>query len=165
MPKTYEPCPKAVLTLVEKTIDAHHPDLRDAEVAVYCLFAISDTGQAIMAHGYPALARIKINKLEDRVAGFLDATMLIDKIAWEEMDDEGKAALVDHELEHLKVVIDKEGSLVTDDAGRPKLRIKKHDWQTGGFYSIAKRHQDKAHEVIQIAQVNAAFKQGILQFG
>jgi hypothetical protein len=52
---------------------------------------------------------------------------------------------------------------MTDDLGRPKLEIRPHDFQIGGFRSIAVRHGDNALEVIQVRQMVKDFGDVLLE--
>jgi Putative phage metallopeptidase len=81
----------------------------------------------------------------------------------DEWQDAELLALMDHELTHVKLVIDEQGALVRDDVNRPKLKLRKHDWQNGGFYSVAKKHKDMARDVQAIVVVAKEFiVQGVL---
>src|SRR5690606_5222802 len=101
-------------------------------------------------NGYPAAAMVKINSYRDRVEGKADATIFIDADEWEGLDDPRREALIDHELQHLEVKRDPDtGAPLSDDAGRPKLKIRKHDHQYGWFDVIAERHGDASYEVRQ----------------
>lgn len=163
----YEKADKSVTDLMHLVIAAHQPCLARAEVTVDVLMAIdrddagAPTGQpAVKLSGYPCAATVKINSLKDRVLGMGDALVTIDEHQWEELTDEKRRALLDHELEHLevarvgggvlwhdpncKVVL---GIAKTDDIGRPRLKMRLHDWQLGGFRTIARRWGEDALEV------------------
>lgn len=124
-------------------------ELREAEVTVLYLFANSgenDDGPPLKAPGgWPALAKIKVNSLRDRVSGLADATCMIDQRRWEEMEEKERKSLLHHELLHLQVQV-KDGKIRRDDAGRPKLRLRLHDFQIGGFDEIVERYGDAAAE-------------------
>lgn len=150
--------------------DQYHPALRDAGVTVE-LVGVSASrdkndeaaGPALKHHGYPARAIIKIRGLEDRAAGSDDARILFDADAEPEWSGAELDALLDHELAHLELVTDKDGGLVHDDVGRPKLRMRVHDFEIGGFHHIAKRHGPNAGETQQVAAVGSeAVRQGWL---
>lgn len=121
-----------------------------------------ETGEirpALADNGYPVAATIKITSLKDRVLGVADAVITIDAASWSELDEAGRLALLDHELCHLTVRggdkgivgLDRDGQLDRhprcDDHGRPVLKIRRHDWQLGGFREIAKRHGSKSLDV------------------
>src|SRR5262245_4301901 len=138
--------------LVMKLVERNYPDLGD--VTYNLLFAHGprdENGQikapALKLHGYPCCAIIKINSLEQRVAGLADVTIKIDGDEWPDWDDRRRAAILDHELYHLVPFI-KGKAIQTDDAGRPKLKLRNHDWQLGGFAEIVRRHGDHAVEAV-----------------
>jgi hypothetical protein len=149
VPITYDECGVDVNELVQQTIKKHHPDLEECEASVMCLFA--DSGEAgvpaVKWHGYPAAAVIKKTSLKDRAQGMKDALITIDRRWWDDAYEDERAAVIDHELTHLEVVRDEQGAIESDDQGRPKFKLKLHDWQLGGFAVIAKRHGDAAPEV------------------
>ncbi len=55
---------------------------------------------------------------------------------------------MDHELTHLELA-EKEGAPVLDDGGRPKLKMRLHDYEFGWFTEVAERHKENAIEVQQ----------------
>ena len=131
---------------------------------------------ALKDRGYPAAGKVEIVPMKRRALRTTgdrphtpgDAIITLDASTWEELDDAEREALIDHELEHLAIVAapktsatglveidptsapDNEKFLGVpryDDLGRPKLRLRKHDWQLGGFRSIAARHGANALDV------------------
>ena len=139
-----------VAEIISSLIEEYYPDLKEAAATIESLFAYDNKGGfPVKAGGYPALACIKINNLKNRVKGFADAEITIDAENFNSMTKAQKISLLDHELYHLIVVRDKEGAIKTDDASRPKLRLKKHDYQMGWFREIAIRHGDNSPEVYQ----------------
>lgn len=164
MATTYVECPIEVPTLAKTLMRQFHQELIEADATIKFLFARNPDGPAIMHNGYPAFASVKINSLIDRVAGLADATILIDESRWNDAAEEERESVLDHELQHLECKRNDVGALVYDDANRPKLKIRKHDWHGGGFHAIAKRHGIAAIEVQQIQQVQSAWKQLELEF-
>lgn len=146
----YDTAPEEVIDLINETIEEFHPELVEAQVTVDAMFAYDEKGGfPVKAGGYPAFATIKITSLKNRVKGMADAEITIDAEAFKGMNKEQQKALIDHELYHLLVVRDKESNIKTDDANRPKLRIRKHDHQMGWFKAIAIRHKQNSPEVYQ----------------
>lgn len=164
MATTYTVCPDEIRKLAERIQRRDHHDQIEAAVSITYLFARNPEGPPLSFGGYPAAAIFKINSLKDRVAGLTDATISIDEDAWESYSEETRLALLDHELLHGEVCRNKVGAFKYDDANRPKLRIRKHDFQIGGFHMIAKRHGTDAIEVQNIQHVNMAWKQMELDF-
>lgn len=149
MPKTYEPAPPEVKRRAVKLIERHHDDLWKAEVTIDYLFATNDTGDAVSHRGYPALAVVRIVNLKDRTKGHSDAEITIDGAKYLRMTPEQQDALLDHELHHLIVLRDDDNLVKTDDQGRPRLKMRKHDFDFGWFTVIAERHGLNSPEVTQ----------------
>lgn len=152
MPKTYERAGAAVCNTMQAVLDEHHLDLRRNRVRVDVLFVSDideDSGEVtpcLEEHGYPAAACVKVNAPPLRALGLGDALITIDAAVWAGLGTADRAALLDHELMHLEIKT-KDGEVVTDDQGRPALKLRKHDWQLGGFVDIAARHGSCALEV------------------
>jgi len=149
---SHSPASSDVAALIQDVIAEHYPDLAEAEVRISAFFAWpgKNGGPAVKLHGYPCAAVVKINSNpKARMDGLPDATITIDGVGWaDQWDDDQKRALIDHELHHVLVVRDKKtGEIKSDDSGRPKLAMKPHDWQFGGFDDIARRHGRAAFEV------------------
>jgi hypothetical protein len=140
----YERCPREIEILAIEIINLqpHQELLRSAEPKIDFLFAYGPRnehtgvvmGPALTHHGVPAQALCRINNLKKRVLGLGDAEISIDADNWKEFDEEEQRALLDHELYHLEPTGD------TDGIGRPKLRIRKHDFDVGWFAVIARAH-------------------------
>jgi hypothetical protein len=147
----------------------HHQELKEAGVTLDCLFAHAPRnesgqpmGHAIKHAGYPAAGKIRIVSLKDRVAGRADAELLLDGDSWRDWTASQKAALIDHELQHLSVLVSASGAAKTDDCGRPKIKIRLHDYQFGGFKAIAERHGDDSFEVSEMRHVVDRFGQVLM---
>lgn len=169
---TYTKASEDVCRVMRDMRSKYHPDLIEAEVTIEILMAQptkNDAGEitspAIRLHGYPCQATIRKTSLRDRVAGLADAVMVIDEENWEELSDAQKAALIDHELYHLQVKRDEEsGDILADDHGRPKLMLRLHDWEVGGFETIARRHADASPEKRQVAALVDEFGQTLFDW-
>lgn len=149
---TYKLCDEvdgSVANLIDTLIlfVSEHTPLQTHGVRINLLFAYADldtrgnpTGPAVMAQGYPAHALVRLTSYKDRVKGLGDCEMIIDHAFWEEQPVEVRKALLDHELTHIQVVFDEYDRPQKDKAGRPKLKLRKHDFQVGWFDSVAKRN-------------------------
>jgi hypothetical protein len=117
---------------------------------------------SLKLHGYACAATVRATTLKQRALGQRDALIVFDAFTWERLDDDERRAVIDHELYHLQVVSEERGvpfvlwdpvakCIATvpkhDDLGRPKLKLRLHDWHLGGFRAIAERHGDAALEV------------------
>lgn len=160
MPTTYEKCDETVRELLVKLIGQYHSPLKEAGVSFDLVFA-SKTDKddqpcaAIKLHGVAAAAKVKITSLEDRARGVADAKILIDRFDWDNATPQTRAAILDHELTHIK--LKDEGEL--DDLGRPKLKMREHDWMVWGFDVIAERYKTFAPEYVAFYDAAEHFRQ------
>lgn len=171
---SYERAGTDIDELIRETIEEHYAEtLGKAEVTVAAVlkFAPLDKetgkpkGPALKLHGWPCAATIKITPILQRVLDVPDAIMTIDGDRWPKWADERKAAIIDHELCHLVAEIEND-IVITDDIGRPKLRMREHDWQTGGFREIVERHGEAALEILQTHEfIDAGGEQLLLGLG
>lgn len=173
---SYLPARTDVVEVVNEVMHEHHPQLVDAGVRINVLMAFGE----LKLHGYAAAATVKINSLQDRVEGKADATIKIDAAGWRDMKEAEQVAVIDHELHHLTVEIDgwaketipcptdEEPEAVkivqrpiykTDDAGRPRLKMRLHDLVVGGFRAIAERHGRNALEVQHVKACHETLRQ------
>lgn len=159
---TFQKCPQSVRDLANDILcqfETHKP-LLDARVTVDYVFAYSDkdevtgepTGNALSKNGCKALGICRKIPLKDRALGRSDAEIALDGDWWEEATEDEQRALLDHELHHLAVKIDKRG-LVRDDLGRPVIQMRKHDYEFGWFKVVAARHGKHSQERLQAAQM------------
>lgn len=149
--KTYDQAPQKVHDRVNALIKRYHPDLEKVGLRVDLLMASTDNedAHAVTLNGYPCIAVVKILGPKERAMERGDAEIVIDRDAYEGMDDEERDALLDHELYHLEITLDKYGKPKVDDHQRPKLKMRKHDRQFGWFDEIARRHGEYSIEISQ----------------
>jgi hypothetical protein len=150
MATTYDNGDPEINGRIKTVIAEYFPDLLEAGVKVKVLFAVSDEPPAIRHNGYAADAQIKINNLAHRTLGNGDALMIMDKRAYDELtSDRQRDALIHHELHHLIVKRDKESNdILRDDLNRPRLGMRKHDFQIGFFKETARVYGKDAPEVL-----------------
>lgn len=166
MPTLTKPKPD-VDNLLAHVMSKFHGVLDAAGVTVGLLRATPNETEdhAVKLHGYACAAVVKITPYEKRVMGLPDAVITFDGVAWEGFSPAERIALFDHELNHLELRFDKEGTLKTDDCGRPKLKMRLHDWELGGFAVVADRHKGAALEVQGFRAAHAAYYQQIFAWG
>lgn len=154
---TFERCDKTVKQLADVLLEqfATHANLRQSETTVDFVFAYGDrdergnlTTDALTKNGVKALGIARIVPLKDRALGRSDGEISLDGDWWKDASDEERAALLDHELHHFDVKRDKHGNVQFDDLGRPKLVMRKHDYEFGWFKVIAARHGAHSQEQI-----------------
>lgn len=159
MPTTFSLPDEADVEQLHNTIDRWHHDLSEHGVRVQLIMAESDDDKPAVTHGgYPALATVRSVALKDRLTKGYDAEIVIDYRWWRDAPPRKRVALLDHELMHLEVKMKevkrkrgyrgpKEYVVDLDDLGRPKLKLRKGDWNAGdGFADCVTRHGDDAVE-------------------
>ena len=142
---------------IQKVMKENHGELHAAGVTVTALIARSEEGPAIKVRGSEAAGCIRITKLAERTLGLGDALMILDgesMIAW---SSKRLQAVIDHELRHLMLAKNKRtGEIQLDDEGRPKLRIRPHDFEFGWFARTAELYGEESYEVSQAREIVAA---------
>lgn len=164
--KTYSKSPSEVAERTASLIKKFHPDLSNAGVKIDLLSVVNDEeGEpALMLRGHVCHAIVKIVGVKDRAKGVGDAEIIIDEESYQNMKDETKDALIDHELYHLEVVRSKHGTPKKDCQGRPKLKMRLHDVEYGWFNEIAKRHGSASIECQQATRLYLSHKQTYFTF-
>lgn len=171
MPTTYQKAPHDVAELVDETASRFHTDLVKAGVRYDLMFAYGpcddETGEKLddplKLRGVACLAIVRVVNLRDRAKGMGDAEIAFDADRWPDLTPQQREALVDHELEHLVLKRDRQDEVKLDDLGRPKLAIKTHDFDVGGFYSVIRRHS-AAIELESLARVGERLRQREFEF-
>lgn len=162
--KTYEVAPKNVSERVAALLKKHYPLHHKLGVTVEVLFVAHDAeGPALKHGGYPAAGVIRKTSAKERAAGRADAEMVLDAEVYKTFTPRRQDALLHHELHHLIVDLDaKTKQPKADAAGRPVLKIRRHDHQFGWFDEIARLYGDDSGEVQQARQL--LHEQGQLYF-
>lgn len=171
-------------SLVDHAISSWHPDLAKTKVKVGVLFVLAarESQPPLKENGHHVEGTVKIVPLKDRVTKDFDVEMLLDGDEWTAGKSEHHLALVDHLLSRLEVRRPKkkkkkskgsegavhgsdeerkdheEQEFLTDDIGRPIIKLRKGDWNAGigfrdvvdrhGGFSVEKRNLDKAQIII-----------------
>lgn len=149
----YQEAKDEVAKIAESLMRKFHPDLVKCDVSITFLFAFNSEGPAITHNGWPAKALVKVTTLRDRVAGLKDALVIIDGECWKEWPTAKRIAIVDHELTHLVPRLDRIGNIKYDDANRPKLFCRLHDFQFGGFDQMVERYGGISEEAEAVLNV------------
>lgn len=150
MATTFQRCDESVNAMAAALMVQFptHTDLIEARVKVDYVFAMGERDDqdqviapALKHNGCRALGIAKKISLKERALGRGDAEISLDKDWWDEASAAQQRALLDHELHHVAVKKNKEGTaFLSDDLGRPVIRLRKHDYQFGWFTIIAQRH-------------------------
>jgi hypothetical protein len=142
---------------IQKVMKENHGDLDAAGVTITALIARSEEGPAIKVRGSEAAGCIRITKLAERTLGLGDALMTLDGERMDAWTSRRLQAVIDHELRHLMIAKNKKtGQIQLDDEGRPKLRIRPHDFEFGWFARTAELYGEESYEVSQAREIVAA---------
>lgn len=157
MPSELKRANESIEPYVDRLIDEFnvHASLREHEVRIDFLIAYPEVnadgfakGPAILHRGMKALGLCRVVNYRDRIKGLGDAEITLDGEYWDEATERERLALLDHELTHIELN-SLGGDIERDDAGRPKVRMKKHDFEVGWFHGVAARWKSSASEVRQ----------------
>lgn len=127
---SYELIPKdsvldhPMYVLMDELIEAHHPDLCNARIALaWCTSWNPDVD------GRVTLGKCKKASDLDRELVSFDFIILLRKSFWQSshVTDIQRRALLDHELCHACIKLDKYSDPVEDERGRRVYRIRRHD--------------------------------------
>lgn len=160
---TYERCPLEINQRASDVLCRHdtYKPVVEAKIKIDFIFASGDrdeTGElandAITKNGVRCFGLCKIVGPKDRAMGRGDVEILIDRDWWGDASEERQDALLDHELHHI-VPREKNGTFVVDDQGRPKIKMRAHDYEFGWFTIVAKRNvvsteTDQARQIYEI---------------
>lgn len=163
MASTFERCPKSIDAMVKKLqteFASTYEPLFSAGVTIDLVFAYAELDEktgvpkapALTKNGQRALGLTRKIPLKDRALGRADTEIALDGDWWKESTESEQFALLDHELYHICVKIDKRG-LVRDDLGRPCIVLRDHDYEFGWFNQIAQRHGVFSQEQKQAAKI------------
>lgn len=168
---TFIKCGDEVVTLAHGILRAYesHAPLLAAKVKIDFVFALAavdaagnQRGSALMLHGQPCGGIARIIKYKDRVMGRGDVEVSLDGDWWALATAPEQRALLDHELHHFEVRMEGK-TVVTDDCGRPVVKMRKHDYDFGWFEVIAARHGEASFEVQQARRMMAKSGKILLQ--
>jgi hypothetical protein len=164
--KHYSPMPDEATDRVAHLVKVFHPELREIGVKIDLLSVSTDgDGHALTHQGYPATAVVRATNPKERAKGAGDVEIVVDEAKYLRMNDAEKDALLDHELEHVQLVMNKKtGKPKLDSRGRPKISMRKHDYQFGWFDSIAERHGIASQECKQAHHIFIEGRQTLFAF-
>ena len=154
---TYQKANAEQQLLLEDVRDEFHQDLVKAELRIGMLLAYGTrtedgeiTSPAITHNGVKCAGLAKITSLRERALGMPDAVVIVDGDRWPAWDEGRRRALLDHELQHFEIQHEPDSLFPkADDLGRPKLKIRPHDFEVGWFKDVAGRHGEASFEVEQ----------------
>ena len=157
--KIYEEAEAASLDILTEAMATYHPHLSEVRIAMTMARAFDKDDEPIpcvkFAGGHQAAAVTRIIPLKRRVYMHYEAEIEVDGLIWDHLNRPSRVALMDHELNHIRLSTDPNGVPRLDDRGRPKLKLIKDDWMINGFVDVIRRHGDDAMEWRSVTRVYA----------
>ena len=137
--------------LTQSRIDGFYPDLVECQMTYGILLAHPSESNPdrppLISRGFPVTGDVSKSNPKQRVLGALDVTITLDGPFWATLDDDEKAAEIDHWLYRLQLQRDKKTKVYkTDDAHRPIFKMRAHDKEVGVYDEVVRRHGRKAPE-------------------
>jgi hypothetical protein len=141
--------------LMDELIGRHHEDIIHARIAL----AWNHTWKAD-TDGIKVLGKMRKASDLDRELAPFDFVVMLNKDFWTSavVKDDQRRALLDHELCHGSIKLDKDGDPVEDSRGRKVYRLRKHDIEE--FSAIVERHGTYKRD---LERFYAALKVGVKQ--
>jgi len=126
---------KSMYPMLNKLIEQHHTELTNARVALAW-----NTSWKADVDGRVKLGKCKKASDLDRELAAFDFVVLLQAEFWQNaaVTDDQRRALLDHELCHATVRLDRDGEPMRDERGRTVYRTRKHDIEE--FTEIIERH-------------------------
>jgi hypothetical protein len=134
--------------LMEEIREKHHPELREANIALAWRLALKRDKD-----GHLILGKcVKASDLNKEFAPY-DFVILLNYEVWHdpEFDKPKKLALLDHELCHADVSLNKQFEKVRDERDRLVWRLRKHDIEE--FRAVVERHGCYKRDLEEFAKV------------
>jgi len=126
---------KAMYPMLSKLIEQHHDELTNARIALAW-----NTAWKADVDGRQKLGKCKKSSDLDRELAAFDFVVMLQMEWWQNatVTDDQRRALLDHELCHATVRLDRDGEPMRDERGRVVYRTRKHDIEE--FSEIVERH-------------------------
>lgn len=152
----YEKNPSEICLLLNEVKNELSPTLNELEVKIGVVGFETDEDNE-------EFGSIKVMNTLDRLTKGYDAELLIDTKLWAASTELQRKAALDYFMYQLELVPNSEKAIEagelpfkTDTLGRPKLKIKKGDWNSGeGYTEVVKRNKQNSLEYIKLQQCMA----------
>lgn len=124
------------------------PDVHEIKLkigVVFCHAATNEegvkTGPGLTKGGYEVAWTAKVTSPEERLTGSPDLRVKLNGDRWEEWSDARRESVLDEILHAITIIRDPDSDApLTDDASRPRIRLKHFDIHVTGFEAIVRRH-------------------------
>jgi hypothetical protein len=163
---TFKPCEQDVHAMLQKLIHAReiYQPIIDSKCKIDLVFArasLDDEGRPrdipLKCRGIRCYGVCRKIGPKERAKGFGDAEIVLDGDWWDSVSEKEALAVLEHELMHVQVLTNQDGSPKTDDSGRPKIKMRAHSYEVGHFIEIAEWHGKHS---IEYKQMHAIFDKG-----
>lgn len=159
--KEHKPADQETNDLLEKAMKKWYRELAREKVRIAILMVhprVDDQGKpldhALKFAGAPAVAKIEVVAPKIRVLAGIDVLIQIDAFRWEDLINEQRIALLDHELRHLYIKTDSDGVTKRRPDGSVELGTMPDDWLLSGFKDVVQRHGQHAIEAMSVRQLH-----------
>lgn len=161
-----------IYELVRDVIQDKFPDFNRMEptltIGLLWAKAKREGEPALRLHGYSALAIISVTSLEARALGVPDVVIRIDEDRFTDLKPRQQEATIAHELFHVTFpkITQLDGILhcATDSLERPKVTLRGHDWEIGGFTRVHEWYGQDAIEKRCLDRAVEELGQGAFEF-
>jgi len=163
MGNTYEKGDEKDYVILQKTIDIYQIRLKDVKIGLIKTYAPRDENgdikkNAIVRRGGVVYAYINLVHPRNRLFKPYLAEITVDGDKWEEMSDEVKTALLDHELTHISYKLDKRtDEIKKDEDGNPILRLIYDEVNFTAFPDVARKHGVNSIEYQSVQNLKAKY--------
>lgn len=148
-PVNYDLIPESdsVYKLLDEVRDKWHEDLYGAKIALAYRKRLKRDKDGILMLG----RCIKVSDLQKEFAPF-DFIIILNREVWQDIgfDKKKKIALLDHEMCHATLSLNKELERTTDEKGRTVYRTRKHDIEE--FRSVVEHHGCYKADLVKFAE-------------
>ena len=153
------PAPQEIVDLVEIEASRHHEHLEKLGVRVKVMLH-NDPDKPLLLHGRACEATIRKVSLRDRRLGIdAEAVLTICPSCWKTLNEDEQLGLIDHELTHISIVLDKNNRPARDKDKRIKIKIRPHDLEIGWFDECYERHGASSAEARDLKVFNNHLQQ------
>lgn len=122
-----------IYAMLGELVEAHHDHLIGAEIRIAFYEGWNPDDD-----GHLTLGKCKIASELDRRLHGCQVIVILNRDAWEHFSERQKRALLDHELCHAEIKLDKDLQPVEAEEGRKVYRTRKHDIEE--FRAVVERH-------------------------
>lgn len=145
---TFEKAKRELYTRLAEVCAEYHPELEQIELKIGVVFAFATTnddgeptGLALSRGGKEVAWVAKVTDAAQRLTGSPDLLVKLNGDQWADWSEARQTSVLDEVLYAVEIVRDKEtGNPESDDAGRPRIKLKKWDIDVQGFETIVRRH-------------------------